>query len=308
MFLHGCNFLSLVCFIVSTFIKQMTDLITIELLIAPIRILHVLDVTFCCFECKRSLGPNIRAFFAHLRIVHHAFSTSRFFQCAQVGCHRSFSIIRLFRRHLLDHLKEFTEEVVETPSVEPGDSSSDTVVDAVEHCDEDSDNIFEECDDIVDEECDGLEVENMKGRVALFLAKLRSNSSQTLSAVNYVVEHTSGLISDIVRSLQRQTVSFLKETGHVESPNGQKLLEHFASAAHPFQGFESEYKQMQYFTQFGCFVKPEEVPFPCFSYTQERCIDRDCKTSGSPRHILSCSFKAYAETGFRKSRNNGENN
>lgn len=104
----------------------------------------------------------------------------------------------------------------------------------------------------------------------MFLTKLRSNSSQTLGAVNFVVDHTSSLISDVVGSRQRKSVSFLREIGHSESPGGQQLLEHFACAAQPFQGFESEYKQMQYFTQSGCFVQPEEVPLPGFSYTQQR--------------------------------------
>lgn len=217
---------------------------------------------FICFKCKRSLGPNIRALFSHLRVVHHVFSTSSYFQCAQAGCHRTFSIIRSFRRHLLEHVNDIGNEMGETPLVEP-DNLSNSVLDAVEQCDED-------CDKIAEEQFDELEEENIQDRVALFLAKLRSNSSQTLSTVNFVVDHTSSLISDVVGSLQRNTVSFLREIGHSESPGTQKLLEHFACAAQPFQGFESEYKQMQYFTQSGCFVQPEEIPLPGFSYTQQR--------------------------------------
>lgn len=102
-----------------------------------------------------------------------------------------------------------------------------------------------------------FEEENIRDRVALFLAKLRSNSSQTLSAVNCVVEHTSSLVSDVVESLQRKTASFLREIGHIDSPESQNFLEHFAFAAQPFRGFESEYKQMPYFTQTGYFVHPK---------------------------------------------------
>ncbi len=93
----------------------------------------------------------------------------------------------------------------------PENYSSNSVLEAVEQSDEDWDEISEE-------QCDEFEEENMKDRVALFLAKLRSNSSQTLSGVNFVVEHTSSLVSDIVDSLQRKTVSFLRELGHIESP------------------------------------------------------------------------------------------
>ncbi|GAA6087515.1 uncharacterized protein LOC115384425 [Tachysurus ichikawai] len=123
----------------------------------------------------------------------------------------------------------------EAPLVEPENYSSNSVLEAVEQSDED-------CDEISEEQCDEFEEENMKDRVTLFLAKLRQNSSMTLSAVNFVVEHTSSLFSDIVDSLQTQ----------------------------PFRGFESEYKQMQYFTQSGYFVHPEEVLFPGVSYTQKR--------------------------------------
>ncbi len=218
---------------------------------------------YICFKCKRSMGPDIRSLFSHLRVVHHIYSTSTYFQCAQTGCHRTFSIIRSFRRHLLEHANEIGNEMEEAPLVEPENYSPNSVLEAVEQSDED-------CDDISEEQCDEFEEENMKDRVALFLAKLRSNSSQTLSGVNLMVEHTSSLVSDIVDSLQRKTVSFLREIGHIESPESQNLLEHFAFAAQPFRGFESEYKQMQYFTQSGCFVHPEEVPLPGVSYIQKR--------------------------------------
>lgn len=156
---------------------------------------------YICFKFKRSLGSDVRAFFSHLRVAHHVYSTSTYFQCAQAGCNRTFSIIRSFRRHLLQHANEIGNEMEEAPLVEPENYSSNSVLEAVEQSDE-------EHDEISDEQCDEFQEDNIRDRVALFLAKLRSNSSQTLSAVNCVVEHTSSLVSDVVGSLQRKTASF----------------------------------------------------------------------------------------------------
>ena len=61
----------------------------------------------------------------------------------------------------------------------------------------------------------------------------------------------------------------MREIGHSETPKAEELLEQFALAAEPFQGFESEYKQMKYFTQSGYLVQLETVPLPGFSYMQE---------------------------------------
>ncbi len=121
---------------------------------------------YICFKCKRSMGPDIRSLLSHLRVVHHIYSTSTYFQCAQTGCHRTFSIIRSFRRHLLEHANEIGNEMEEAPLVEPENYSPNSVLEAVEQSDED-------CDDISEEQCDEFEEENMKDRVALFLAKLR---------------------------------------------------------------------------------------------------------------------------------------
>ena len=61
-------------------------------------------------------------------------------------------------------------------------------------------------DEEVEEEWDELEPGGITNRVALFLAQLRSKSSMTYSNLNFVVQHTSSLISDIVSSQQSKTV------------------------------------------------------------------------------------------------------
>ncbi len=47
------------------------------------------------------------------------------------------------------------------------------------------------------------------------------------------------------------------------------MIERFAAAAEPFRGFESEYKQIKYFSQSGYFIQPEAILFPGFSFAQQ---------------------------------------
>ncbi len=54
---------------------------------------------------------------------------------------------------------------------------------------------------------DDLAEEDITYRVACFLAKLKAQSNQTYSAINYMVKHTSTLITDIVRNLQTKTMA-----------------------------------------------------------------------------------------------------
>lgn len=61
-------------------------------------------------------------------------------------------------------------------------------------------------DEEVEEDWDKLEPEGINNRVALFLAHLKSKSSTTYSNLNFVVQHTSSLISDIFSRLQSKTV------------------------------------------------------------------------------------------------------
>jgi len=109
---------------------------------------------------------------------------------------------------------------------------------------------------------DNLEEEEMTDRVALFLAKLKSKSSQTFSAVNFTVEETSSLLSDIVSKLQDRTMSFLKALGQDKSIEAQELNHQFQAASEPFKNLETEYQQMKYFMQSGNFIQPIEETFP----------------------------------------------
>ncbi|XP_029942559.1 uncharacterized protein LOC115384425 [Salarias fasciatus] len=214
---------------------------------------------YVCFKCKKSAGKNVRQFFSHLRVMHNVYSASTFFQCAQLGCQRSFNQIRSFRRHLLAHAIEFdiSTEGEGSPATHPerSEEPEGSISDELEWAD-------------TSQAWDDLEEDSIKDRVALFLARLKSKPSQTYSAIRDVVEHTSSLVKDVVDSLKRKTTSFLRDIGQPETPECEELLQQFNLAAVPFKGFESEYKQMKYFTGSQYFVQPEAVPLPGFSYTQ----------------------------------------
>ena len=119
-------------------------------------------------------------------------------------------------------------------------------------------------------EWDELEQEGITDRVALFLAHLRSRSSQTFSNINHVVQKTSSLFGDIVGRLKTKTMSLFSHFGHDQSPQVQELWQEFSDAAEPFKGLETDYKQIKYFTNSGNFIQPLEEFFPGVSYVQHR--------------------------------------
>jgi len=115
-----------------------------------------------------------------------------------------------------------------------------------------------------------LEPETITERIALFLATLKSKLAQTYSTVSFVVQQTSSLISDIVGSLQRKTLSLFEKLGHKADSGVQQLACDFEEAKSPFKGLESDFKQMQYFTKSGNFIHPIEEVLPGVSYVQRR--------------------------------------
>lgn len=70
----------------------------------------------------------------------------------------------------------------------------------------------------VEDEWDELQQESITDRVALFLANLRSTSSQTFSNMNFVVKQTFSLIRDIVSRLQSKTRSLFSQFGLDQNP------------------------------------------------------------------------------------------
>lgn len=210
---------------------------------------------FICFRCKRQIPGDTKCLFTHLRAVHNVNSSTTYFQCSENGCGRTFSYIRSYRRHLLQHRDQVEEPLC---GASGGPDQSFELLYSTEEPVQDVEN-----------EWDDLEQDSITKRVALFLANLRSKPSQTFSTINLVVRQTSSLISDIVGRLQSKTMSVFRTFGHEHTPEVEELRQEFTNAAEPFRGLESDYKQMQYFAKSGTFIQPIEEVLPGVSYVQQ---------------------------------------
>lgn len=214
-------------------------------------------MAFVCFKCKRLIQGDLKCLFSHLRIIHNVNSSTTYFQCCQSSCNRTFSFIRSYRRHLHSEHVEYQAPV--QPANVPNQAAN------VDNADKMAQVEGEQAD-----EWDELAQEGITDRVALFLAYLRSRSSQTFSNINHVVQQTSSLIGDIVGRLKTKTMSLFSHFGHDQIPQVQELWQEFSDAAEPFKGLETDYKQLKYFTNSGNFIQPVEEFFPGVSYVQHR--------------------------------------
>lgn len=160
---------------------------------------------FVCLRCRKSISGNIKGLFIHLRGIHSVNFESQHFQCCEDGCGKTFPYIRSLRTHLQTHNPDTeAEDFGRTiPELQP-ERYQLKVREQVEEVE------VEEGED-----WDGLDDEGITERVALFLAKLRSNSANTLTSVTHVMWHTSDLVSDIVGSLQTKTMAPFEKFGHL---------------------------------------------------------------------------------------------
>lgn len=194
-----------------------------------------------------------------VRAVHHVNSASTHFQCSESGCGRTFSYMWSLKRHLEKEHKvgNTLDDPFEAPPVD---------VQNVEMLNAEMEPA--QGDEEVEEDWDELEPEGITNRVALFLAHLKSKSSMTYSNLNFVVQHTSSLISNIVSRLQSKTMSLFRQFGLDQSLEVEDLEVEFTEAAEPFKGLETDYKQMQYFAKSGNFTQPVEELLSGVSYVQ----------------------------------------
>lgn len=221
-------------------------------------------ITFfiACFKCNRSISGDTKELFAHLSLVHGINSASTYFRCCENGCNRTFNYLWSYKRHILkEHICDTAPSITDNLHTQHilAQSPSENM------------NTSTTLDSVADEETenwDDLAEEDITYRVACFLAKLKAQSNQTYSAINYMVKHTSTLITDIVRSLQTKTMALLDRLGHSDQADVSTLNNHFERAAEPLMNLDSDYKQMKYFSETGFFIKPETQQFPGISYVQ----------------------------------------
>ena len=193
---------------------------------------------FICFKCKNQLPLDAKLLINHLRRVHHINQSATYFQCCELGCGRTFSFLRSFRSHLLEH----SDEQDDYKSYIPHESTNQT-------CE------FQQAEEGSAQEdtfWDDLDEKGISERVALYLANLRSRSNLTFTSLKFVVNHTGELINDIVGHLQTKTMALLSALGQAHTPEALSFQEEFSSCSAPFKGLETDYKQMEYFSNSAC--------------------------------------------------------
>lgn len=217
-----------------------------------------------CFKCKCEVA-NSKHLLLHLRVLHHINHTSNYFRCCEEGCGRTFSLIRTFRRHLIEHDKECHPSGSCNPSTCPAEEEQvlRTVVEADVEADvEDDDNVNEYWDD--------LDNKGISERVGLYIANLRARANFTCTSMKFVVNQTGELISDIVGNLAEKTMTLINKLGGANSPEAISLKNEFETCSRPFKNLETDYKQMEYFSNSSAFVPPIEENLPGVSYVQRR--------------------------------------
>ena len=167
-------------------------------------------MAFLCFKCRKSVRTH-KDLFRHLR--------------------------HLSQQHPENESNDHTD-TPETP-----ESVTESSIEPTEVTPSDDDQTEVDPSDVWDE----LDEQSFTERVAIFLAKLNSVPRQTFTAINFVVQEASSLVSGIVGNLQRKTMLVLQRLGQNEIPEVQDLTREFERASVPFQGLDTEHKQMKFF-------------------------------------------------------------
>lgn len=159
-----------------------------------------------CFKCSQEISEETKQLFAHLNLIHGINSASTYFRCCEKGCNRTFNYLWSYKRHILkEHICQTVSSTTDTDLHSqhvPTQSRLENMTILTTLTDDSGGNEDTEV-------WDDLAEEDITYRGACFLAKLKAQSNQTYSAINYMVKQTSSLISDIVGILQTKTMALL---------------------------------------------------------------------------------------------------
>lgn len=220
---------------------------------------------------QKAIPGDAKSLLTHLRLVHHVNHSSTYFQCCETGCGRTFSFIRSFRRHLVKEHVSQSKPTLDDPLEGPAQPVDIPFAEPVQR------------DEEVVDEWEELGQVDMTNRVALFLAHLRSKSTLTYSNLNFMVQHTTSLIGDIVSKLESSTMSVFRHFGLDQCQEVQELGTEFSLLAEPFEGLDTDYKQKQYFALSGNLIEPVEQAFPRALGTS--IVQQRASATGSVRQV-----------------------
>ncbi|PIK54427.1 putative nuclear GTPase SLIP-GC-like isoform X1 [Apostichopus japonicus] len=174
---------------------------------------------YTCYVCKRDLPLSSLRW--HLKVLHGINSDSSTYMCYQDGCMRTFTRYCSYRKHLVNvHSDKMSEEEPHRPTDGPCENHGIVPANVNQQQDNDSEStsdyepVCEVSPEILDFDEHGVCTE-----AALFVSKLRSCSSMTMSSTSFVIESVSSMVKNIVGNLKASTIESFKR--YADSPRNR---------------------------------------------------------------------------------------
>ena len=192
----------------------------------------------------------------HLRLSHGLSEGGKeVLICGQGACPRTFHSFRGFRGHLRSHLKPDLPDNQE--QFTGNDRDSDSSEEGFSVYNSDNDDVDQ--GQGINEDDSILSAENLNRQCAKVISKFSANSANSGKVVNDMVESTSLIVGDVVKSASATVKAvFLKHKLPLESEAYEEIQTHFAMLEKPFENLNSEYKRMKYCVSLGL-VEPQEI-------------------------------------------------
>lgn len=231
----------------------------------------VLD-EYTCFKCLQVIKGDIKVFFFHLKHSHciHERSQTKL-SCRQGNCKSIFFRLSSFKRHLQSHQKkkivaaeqqsicEQNEVPYSNAMVEGSGTSCDNEVDQAASSDDQMEDDYE----LQAENC--VTMADLEELSAVFVAKLKANTSIPCSFVNEVIFEVEDIIHHTVNYIKGKFDSFVQQLPLLSmegTPDLNKikeeLYEDFQKLSNSLKDYSTEYKRNEYFRQKGILLLPEE--------------------------------------------------
>jgi len=198
--------------------------------------------------------PNISLLCKHFHIKHttHDFSS---YNCAEVGCSRSFHLVNSLKKHLATHtLNEFTaltKKTVSTCNVTVKNVSTENINDNTISLDK-LDTVL-----CIPESSPNNNDCSTKNSIRKVIGSLYANPQIPRNVVQTVVEDMTDIFNSLHQTIKEKTNQLLlNETISNESfGHFNNILNEFE---HPFSDLSTEYKRIKYFTDLETYIPPRE--------------------------------------------------
>ena len=206
-------------------------------------------MSYRCYECGTVIIGDVRSLFSHLRSVHFVCERRGVtLKCGQGDCVRCYKSFNSLARHLYTHHAGYSAT---------GNEAS---------CNRDVDhgrpgNSSLSAEPVADAEPSMLIAPklNNTAAAATFVASLMSSSSVTQRTVQSVIEHTSALVSDIVRDITSDVVATLRRANVLNEVDMASLQNRLQQHVNPFEPVNTQHKRTTFFRKHYGLVEARSV-------------------------------------------------